>query len=68
MYMSSDSTVVKVPASGAGGTGSIPGRGKCLYFYRPLFRTFLGPKGTRFAHSHLRAQKISDFQGPPLAK
>jgi hypothetical protein len=22
-----------------------------------LFRTFLGPKGTRFAHSHLRAQK-----------
>ena len=66
MYMSSDSTVVKVPTSGAGGPGSIPSGGKCFYIYRPLFQTFLGPKGTRFAHNHLRAQKCRDFQGPPL--
>ncbi len=29
-------------------------------------RLFLGPNGTRLAHSHFKVKKSLDFQGPPL--
>ncbi len=34
-------------------------------FSLELTYKFMGPKGTRFAHSYFRAQKDLDFQGLP---